>query len=98
MGRHTIANLVKLGTGIEPMRLAPAPQGDPAQLCPLDGFPTYPFEWDDLLICTRCNEMLTAEETVTKASPDTWAAYLLGGGSDTDPDDAPLARLLDSRT
>ncbi len=63
-----------------------------AQLCPLDGDITEEFS-DGFLVCTGCREILESTETVSAASVDTWAAYLVAGNTDTDPSDAPLSRL-----
>lgn len=61
-------------------------------LCPLDGG-TVSYAFDRYYSCDSCMELLSPDETVTKATPETWAAYLLAGTTDTDPLDAPLARL-----
>jgi len=69
---------------------APVPE-----LCPLDGAHTV-YAFDTFVCCTLCHELLGPDETVTKATPETWAAYLLAGVSDTDPADAPLSRLYET--
>lgn len=63
------------------------------RVCPLDGGPVE-YCADNFLVCLHCWEMLTEEETVLTATPETWAAYLLVGSTDTDPVDAPLKKLL----
>ncbi len=61
-------------------------------LCPLDGHRTA-WGLDEFLTCTSCHELLTVAETVVRADESTWAAYLTTGTTETDPEDAPLARL-----
>lgn len=63
-----------------------------AKLCPLDGNATEEFS-DGFVVCTGCREILETAETVTVASVETWAAYLVAGKTDTDPSDAPLSRI-----
>lgn len=65
------------------------------ELCPLDGASTV-YAFDTFVCCSRCHELLSPDETVTKATPETWAAYLLAGASDTDPADAPLSRVCET--
>lgn len=62
------------------------------KLCPLDGNETEEFS-DGFVVCTRCREVLEPTETVSSASEETWAAYLVAGKTDTDPSDAPLSRI-----
>lgn len=63
-----------------------------ARVCPLDGHPVESGP-DEFVTCTGCREMLTTSETVERATPETWAAYLAVGATDTGPEDAPLAKL-----
>lgn len=64
--------------------------------CPLDGAPVAPFD-DGFVVCTRCREVLAPAETVAAATPETWAAYLTAGDTDTDPSEAPLSALTRER-
>lgn len=64
----------------------------PETLCPLDGGAVEPGP-DEFVTSTRCREILSHSETVKRASPETWAAYLVTGDTDTDPLDAPLSRV-----
>lgn len=67
-----------------------------AQLCPLDGNETEELS-DGFVVCVGCREILEPDETVSAASIETWAAYLIAGKTDTDPSDAPLGRLNQKR-
>lgn len=77
---------------------AGAPTDSAAErVCPLDGAALHPEQVAEFFVCSRCNEMLSADETVERATPETWAAYLLAGDTGTDPKDAPLKRLNATR-
>jgi hypothetical protein len=62
------------------------------KLCPLDGS-TVQEAFDSFYACNTCHELLSEGELVTKATHETWAAYLLSNGTDTRVEDAPLSRL-----
>lgn len=76
---------------------ASSAETDTTKRCPLDNSAVEPFD-AGYVVCARCREILAPEETVAQATPETWAAYLIAGGTDTDPEDAPLSRLQAATT
>lgn len=72
--------------------MAAAPSAADLGVCPLDGC-SLEGGPDEFVTCSRCREMLATDEAVARATPETWAAYLSAGATDTDPHDAPLSRV-----
>lgn len=63
-------------------------------VCPLDnGSVNNTDLHGEFYVCNLCKEILTASELVTRATHETWAAYLLGDSTDTAVENAPLALL-----
>ena len=54
----------------------PSPNTTADRRCPIDGAPVAVEKLDEFFICSRCREVLTEAETVSRASRETQKTYL----------------------